>query len=745
MKEISAGSSAELNKAVEETTNNMINGIIETSLSPEQITKAAEGIKLGIQPIEEVGNEVYARILQSIRQKVMSQEIILSQSNIGVLGPALAAEGVMTAKAFPAEAAARNYPTLSNESRNLKTLASSSPAELRQFKQRRDILIKEETASGEAVGNAFSNAYAGAIESAIPRARAIGRAIAEAAGQGVATAQESASPSKVAQKLGRFFGIGYSDGIEETIPEARTASEQLTVATTQAVKQGGMGMGKMGWYLGMQGVEGIKESIPKAIMVGDQYALFTAAEVGKKAPAWLSSGQMLGKAGAQGIKESTPVAVAAADEQETAVEEEITKRRRLFTPGMQRGMGMGAFMMLPMMTSMLPKTAGGHDISGATSTLSQAGMMGGMTSMMMGDSKLLGMSSTGVGLAIAGAIVGVKLFSNVMASIAKDAAAYREQFSAGEVAIKAFGLQADNLNQYDFSGVLKKVGDHADALAKNKAAVDALTQSYIDAKDPDTKAFLDKVKNQNGADLSKTLNDKFSSFLAAGAKPEAAQAGIMAILNSQGKDTAAKSYVMSHLPTQESATQAFLANLPKGPINAEQAKAEFDAQRKKGGPLPKGGADGYGAIANINGEQTGSDLFNLAASFPANVKKVIDGLSSSNQAVLNSSATWKTLRDRLQQSNPDMAKYLDHLQGQGVKTTALIKAIALLNSGAAGTPEAFDKMLASVKGSASGITDAIDTALGNIKPPTNNTTLIPGLKGFVDPNAITAVDGGLDG
>lgn len=81
------------------------------------------------------------------------------------------------------------------------------------------------------LGRSFSQGYINGVKSLLNLANSAGKAIAQNAAVGVAVAQNSHSPSKVAEKLGNFFGEGYTGGIKDTIPNSVKSAEELVQKT----------------------------------------------------------------------------------------------------------------------------------------------------------------------------------------------------------------------------------------------------------------------------------------------------------------------------------------------------------------------------------------------------------------------------------------------------------------------------------------------------------------------------------
>ena len=73
----------------------------------------------------------------------------------------------------------------------------------------------------------FAEKYAEGIESEISDAKEAGANLAKAAEEGTAEAQDSHSPSVVAEKLGEYWGIGYANGIKKHKNEVEDAVREL--------------------------------------------------------------------------------------------------------------------------------------------------------------------------------------------------------------------------------------------------------------------------------------------------------------------------------------------------------------------------------------------------------------------------------------------------------------------------------------------------------------------------------------
>ena len=194
-----------LHSFIKETVDSMLSGVVKTGLSPEKIQEAAKRIELGQQPIDEAGLEVYTRILQTIRQKVKSGQLDIES---GSISNALVAEGTMTARVFPEEAAARGFPSISKP----RVLSSITPSFLRDFRKNRKNRRAELQAEDQT--NEPTTGYFAEIEAAKNarlEAEAVARGSEDAKVDAVKRAEKKKSPSAVLydvdQTLAKTKGI----------------------------------------------------------------------------------------------------------------------------------------------------------------------------------------------------------------------------------------------------------------------------------------------------------------------------------------------------------------------------------------------------------------------------------------------------------------------------------------------------------------------------------------------------------
>ena len=297
-----------LNRYVKETTDNMVSGVVKTGLSKEKIEDAARRIQLGQQPIDQAGMEVYARILQTIRQKVKSGQL---QIQPGAVSNALLAEGTMTARMFPGEASSRNLPSVSNP----RLLSSITPGFLSEFRKQKKIYLEELSSAAQQArveGEKLATGYFAGIKTKMPEAQSVATAFTTTVINGVKRTQKSASKSRVAQQLGLNFGQGYDFGILSTTPQATQAGQQLAMAavtgveeeTAAAVSTGRMSGLKNRLMPGGKMSNLLKFGASSAIMMGGQAITSmlpkgsNASAIGSDAAAGASLGMFAGPEGA---------------------------------------------------------------------------------------------------------------------------------------------------------------------------------------------------------------------------------------------------------------------------------------------------------------------------------------------------------------------------------------------------------------------------------------------------------------
>jgi len=342
-------------------------------------------------------------------------------------------------------------------------------------------------------------------------------------------------------------------------------------------------------------------------------------------------------------------------------------------------------------------------------------------------------ASMGAFLGTEGALAGAALgtLAGVIKKTAEDTRiasnTLQSSFSVSSVAVQHFGLQANNLSQFDFSSTLSNVKSHASSIAENKAAVDKLTLAYMNASDQMTKDYITEVKNSNPQQLTKLIQQKYASDVAAGMGPkkdaktgvvtDKAKEDVIAIMQAAGKNNIAQNEVLSKLPNY-------------GVDEKTTARGFTSALTHAANDIPKGTWKRFlpgGTVDDTKEQQNkavGVAITNVATTLPSNVKAAISGLSPTVVSEINKSKlAFTDWMGALKKDSPTLAKYLENAvkmkdaNGKTAYSTLdLVKAISLLNSGLVKSPEELDKLLKKA--------GALD-ALFNSKETQSFTGIIP--------------------
>jgi TP901 family phage tail tape measure protein len=236
-------SNPEQKKMFAQKVNEARDVMIKQAGSPQaiaQIEKAAEGIKLGNQPIEELGMTIYTKVLQSIRADVMSGSLKPAKSYTN----ALLAEGIMTSRMDPKAAEARGLIPMPSAYHSLTDIGSKSnlTAIQKELKAQRAIIEKE----AELTGGASAQGFAFGVKSHMPMALAGVRALANNSITVLKATTQVASPSRITAYIGRMFGMGFAQGIEQSEASVMAAASGMgeTAATGLRAKLFKLGAGK---------------------------------------------------------------------------------------------------------------------------------------------------------------------------------------------------------------------------------------------------------------------------------------------------------------------------------------------------------------------------------------------------------------------------------------------------------------------------------------------------------------------
>jgi len=455
-------------------------------------------------------------------------------------------------------------------------------------------------------------------------------------------ASESKSPSKATKRAAKNMVDGVTEGIKESRPKVRAAAN---VAMEEALLANAGG----GEYTNLA-----TETEPGLAAVsrsGGRFDKFNAARMAARA--------------------------------------KLQSRMPKMMTGRFSGIGMGLGLQMAQQFGgqYVDKLPGGDIANSAISGASMGAFLGP-------EAAVAGAALGGLAAVIKRTAEDTRIASNTLQS----------SFSVSSVAVQHFGLQANNLSQFDFSSTLSNVKSHASAIAENKAAVDKLTLAYMNASDQMTKDYITEVKNSNPQELTKLMQQKYASDVAAGMGPkkdaktgvvtDKAKEDVIAIMQAAGKNNIAQNEALSKLPNY-------------GVDEKTTARGFTSALTHAANDIPKGTWKRFlpgGTVDDTIEQQNkavGVAITSVATTLPSNVKAAISGLSPTVVSEINKSKlAFTDWMGALKKDSPTLAKYLENAvkmkdaNGKTAYSTLdLVKAVSLLNSGVVKTPEELDKIL----------------------------------------------------
>ena len=446
--------------------------------------------------------------------------------------------------------------------------------------------------------------------------------------EGIANAAQIHSPSEVTYVQGEMFVEGGLEGIKSKLPEAEVVgasiAESVMVGAEQLMLPGMAGAGGGTTFLGMPGMRpgiGPQEEVAANASRWSRFKTFAAGKPGTM---------------------MNPTAMAA--------------------------------MMLPMMTNMIPNNvagSGASDLVGAgKNMLMTGGMTYGMMSMMPG--------LAGIAAPVAGAIVAFQGLSFAIKKMQEDIRMsgnlMKSTFSVSSEAAQAFHLQADNLANIDVSTAMTKINNHADAIQKNKQAVDALTLSYKNATDQQTKDTISKIKGMSQADLNQWAAEHFGTNFSAGMSVEQSRQDVVSLMRAADKNNLAISYALSALPKYTDTSTKSPAKGFQSTMNA--LYGINNVANWATGIIPTDANSPTKADLGFGQYITG-----LSTNSPSSLKGVTDSLKGYNKELINSKEMQSLFIENITKQNDQLGKLFNSLKNTSVSTEDMMKATSLLNSG----------------------------------------------------------------
>jgi TP901 family phage tail tape measure protein len=391
--------------------------------------------------------------------------------------------------------------------------------------------------------------------------------------------------------------------------------------------------------------------------------------------------------------------------------------------------------------SILPSTG----VGGAAKSAIDAASTGAMIASFIPKISLG--AGAGIGLAVTGLI---DVFKKASEDARISTNALTQSFQTTAVANQAFGISFKPLSSYDFSKTTDGLDKHIKSVSNNKAAVDALTQAYLNATDQMTKDYIKNLGSQDANGVKFEMQKRYSSDIAAGYTQSQALQNANALMLAAGTS-----------PIVIAQTNAALKNIGANAGTAFINQISLAQQQyTKGSSGPRstsvpsgvrgGGSDAFArGLANAaSGQKAGdagflqtqaavdglvSSLNNLANSGAKNVTNVITQMSGANKDLalktINTDQIYQAFANNLNKQAPGLSVYTDKLRKGNGTTLDLIKAGALLTSSLVTQ----DQVAAALAKGDSGITDlynkykdaiavAQSAANGGTTPPSGSSS-----------------------
>jgi len=370
-------------------------------------------------------------------------------------------------------------------------------------------------------------------------------------------------------------------------------------------------------------------------------------------------------------------------------------------------------------------------------------------------------AGAGLGLAVTGL---VDIFKKASESARISTNALTQSFQTTAVANQAFGISFKPLSSYDFSKTTDGLDKHIQSVKDNKAAVDALTQAYLNASDQMTKDYIKNLGSQDANGVKFEMQKRYSSDIAAGYTQSQALQNANSLMLAAGTSPIVIAQTNAALKNiGADAGTAFISQIGL----AQQQYAKGIGVRSTSIPsgVRGGASDAFAkGIANAgSGQKAGdagfqqtqaavdglvSSLNNLANSGAKNVTNVITQMSGANKDLalktINTDQVYQAFANNLNKQAPGLSVYTDKLRKGNGTTLDLIKAGALLTSSLVTQ----DQVAAALAKGDSGITDlynkykdaiaiAQSAANGGSTPPPGSSSSTP--TSFTPSSAQTAI------
>ena len=357
----------------------------------------------------------------------------------------------------------------------------------------------------------------------------------------------------------------------------------------------------------------------------------------------------------------------------------------------------------------------------ATSMLPQGGaaasVVGGMASMG-GMGMMFGPQGMAIGAAIGGLSAVMKILSNDMRVQSNS---LKSSFQISSVAAEQFGIKITPLAQYDFASTKSGLDQHIKSIQDNKAAVDQLTQAYINSKDQMVQDRLKSLHGMGSKELAFEMSKTFASNMAVTGDSNKATQDVMSQLAAAKIDPTKMAYVKSQLPQYKNSVEALQAQLGYadktfmpgfGPVGSMVPKK--DARQVGSDYGPGYVAPNFRPRAVQVRDETASNIATILQNLTLTGTKQLDNITKSlgtaKSAAIDTDQVYKAFSQNIDKSSPGFGKIAAKFRSAGGSSIDLAKAVTLMNSQLVTTKEVQDALV-SGKGDLTALWDKYKDAI----------------------------------
>ncbi len=340
----------------------------------------------------------------------------------------------------------------------------------------------------------------------------------------------------------------------------------------------------------------------------------------------------------------------------------------------------------------------------ATSMLPQGGaaasVVGGMTSMG-GMGMMFGTQGMAIGAAIGGLSAVMKILSNDMRVQSNS---LKSSFQISSVAAEQFGIKITPLAQYDFASTKSGLDQHIKSIQDNKAAVDQLTQAYINSKDQMVQDRLKSLQGMEPKELAFEMSKTFASNMAVTGDSNKATQDVMSQLAAAKIDPTKMAYVKSQLPQYKNSVEALQAQLGYadktfmpgfGPVGSMVPKKDGRQVGSDYGPgyvAPNFKPRGF-QVRDDTASNIATILQNLTLTGTKQLDNITKSLGTAKLAAIDTDQVYKAFSQNIDKSSPGFGKIADKFRSAGGSSIDLAKAVTLMNSQLVTTKEVQDALV----------------------------------------------------